>query len=280
MIVSWSKNENHDNLNQSLNYYDYHIKHLVNNSISLDFNESYDSNEESNSFLNDDSEFIIDICKEIDNQNSSETRAISNDENDIKVDIDKKENEINENRNFLYEQKIAQEINFCFTKNHLYEKKIIQLFYLCQNRKLLHEFLFNNIITNIVNILNYNKSFLENVFKFLTNEEKDILINQILKHTQDIIINQNGYLSLLFLVSLGKLNITNSILYFILSNFIFYCINPFSSIIICKILSMGTYFTINNLIQSIIENYNILSKYKNGIKIIKYSEKYFNYINF
>ena len=114
----------------------------------------------------------------------------------------------------------------------------------------------------------------------MTNEEKDILINQILKHTQDIIINQNGYLSLLFLVSLGKLNITNSILYFILSNFIFYCINPFSSIIICKILSMGIYFTINNLIQSIIENYNILSKYKNGIKIIKYSEKYFNYINF
>ncbi len=277
MIVSWSKNENHDNLNQSLNYYDYHIKHLVNNSISLDFNESYDSNEESNSFLNDDSEFIIDICKEIDNQNSSETRAISNDENDIKVDIDKKENEINENRNFLYEQKIAQEINFCFTKNHLYEKKIIQLFYLCQNRKLLHEFLFNNIITNIVNILNINKNFLENIFKFLTNEEINILINEILKHTQEIIINENGYISILFLISLEKINIINSILYYILSNFLFYCTNTFSSIIICKILSMGSYFTNINLIPRIIENYNIISQYQNGIKIIKNAEKYFKY---
>ena len=277
MIVSWSKNENHDNLNQSLNYYDYHIKHLVNNSISLDFNESYDSNEESNSFLNDDSEFIIDICKEIDNQNSSETRAISNDENDIKVDIDKKENEINENRNFLYEQKIAQEINFCFTKNHLYEKKIIQLFYLCQNRKLLHEFLFNNIITNIVNILNNNKNFLENIFKFLTNEEINILINEILKHTQEIIINENGYISILFLISLEKINIINSILYYILSNFLFYCTNTFSSIIICKILSMGSYFTNINLIPRIIENYNIISQYQNGIKIIKNAEKYFKY---
>lgn len=275
MIVSWCKNENDDILNQSKNYFDSHIKNELNNSHSIDFEEI----SQNNSFLKDDSEFIIEICKEIDNHNSSETRSISSDENEIKFDIEKKENIINQNRNFLYEQKIAQEINFCFSKNQCNEKKIIQLFYLCENKKFLHEYLFNNIITNIVNILNYNKSFLENVFKFLTNEEIDILINQILKHTQDIIINQNGYLSLLFLVSLGKLNITNSILYFILSNFIFYCINPFSSIIICKIISMGTYFTTNNLIQSIIENYNILSKYKNGIKIIKYSEKYFNYIN-
>ncbi len=219
MIVSWCKNEKSDNLNQSINYFDYHIKSLLNNSISIDFNESYDSKEENNSFLNDDSEFIVDICKEIDNQNSSETRSISNEENDIKFEIEKKEIEINQNQNFLYEQKIAQEINFCFSKNQLYEKKIIQLVYLCQNRKFLHEFLFNNIITNIVNILNNNKNFLENIFKFLTNEEINILINEILKHTQEIIINKNGYLSLLFLISLEKINITNSILYFILSNF-------------------------------------------------------------
>ncbi len=277
MIVSWCKNEKSDNLNQSINYFDYHIKSLLNNSISIDFNESYDSKEENNSFLNDDSEFIVDICKEIDNQNSSETRSISNEENDIKFEIEKKEIEINQNQNFLYEQKIAQEINFCFSKNQLYEKKIIQLVYLCQNRKFLHEFLFNNIITNIVNILNNNKNFLENIFKFLTNEEINILINEILKHTQEIIINKNGYLSLLFLISLEKINITNSILYFILSNFIFYCTNTFSSIIICKILSLGTYYTINNLIPSIIENYNIISKYKNGIEIIKNAEKYFKY---
>ena len=149
MIVYWCKNEKSDNLNQSINYFDYHIKSLLNNSISIDFNESYDSKEENNSFLNDDSEFIVDICKEIDNQNSSETRSISNEENDIKFEIEKKEIEINQNQNFLYEQKIAQEINFCFSKNQLYEKKIIQLVYLCQNRKFLHEFLFNNIITKI-----------------------------------------------------------------------------------------------------------------------------------
>ena len=113
MIVSWCKNENDDILNQSKNYFDSHIKNELNNSHSIDFEEI----SQNNSFLKDDSEFIIEICKEIDNHNSSETRSISSDENEIKFDIEKKENLINQNRNFLYEQKIAQEINFCFSKN-------------------------------------------------------------------------------------------------------------------------------------------------------------------
>ncbi len=111
----------------------------------------------------------------------------------------------------------------------------------------------------------------------MTNEEINILINEILKHTQEIIINENGYISILFLISLEKINIINSILYYILSNFLFYCTNTFSSIIICKILSMGSYFTNINLIPRIIENYNIISQYQNGIKIIKNAEKYFKY---
>ena len=119
MIVSWCKNENDDILNQSKNYFDSHIKNELNNSHSIDFEEI----SQNNSFLKDDSEFIIEICKEIDNHNSSETRSISSDENEIKFDIEKKENIINQNRNFLYEKKLLKKLIFVFLKINVMKKK-------------------------------------------------------------------------------------------------------------------------------------------------------------
>ena len=264
MIVYWTKNEIKNevknNIIETIIYPNSKVNSILNNSDSMEFYELNESSNDNTSFLNDDSDFIFDICKEIDNNNISETRINSNDE--IKIEIDNK-------------NKIALQINLDLSNNKPNGDKIVELFNLYHEKNTFHEFLFNHLILNIINIINNNSDILKKLFGILSKEEKEILTNEILKNTQELIINENGYFSLLFLINLGKIYIINSILYFILQNFILYCINDYSSKIIIKILSMGLYFSRNCIIQKIKENYDIICMFKNGINILKNLEKYF-----
>ena len=66
----------------------------------------------------------------------------------------------------------------------------------------------------------------------------------------------------------------NNIIYFISQNFVFYCLNDYSSEIICSILSTGMYFSINFLSEQIKKNFELICKNKNGIKIIEMAQKF------
>ena len=84
------------------------------------------------------------------------------------------------------------------------------------NNYYLHNILLNNIISNIVELLNNNKNIFEPLFNILNENEKEELLIEIVKHTDELIINKNGYLVLQFIIFIKRINIINSILYFIL----------------------------------------------------------------
>ena len=266
MIVQWCKNEKYEMNTKSLFYPSISLNYSFNSldSIELEDNNNLNHN---NSFLNEDFDSVFDICKEIESNNCSDTRTISNEE--ININFENSQIEI-------FEIKIEKEINLCFLKKTINEIKLKQLFQICNKNNYLHKILLNNIISNIVEILKNNKNIFQTLFNFLTENEKEDLLIEILKHTQELIINKNGYLVIQFIIFLHKINIINSILYFILQNFIFYCINDYSSEIICQLLSMGLFFSINCIIQKIKENYQIIIQYKNGVKIMKNAQKYFH----
>ena len=265
MIVYWCKNEKESQKieNKTLFYPDSQLNNSSDESIEL--NESEDNSEQNQSFF-EDSDFIFDICKEIENNNCSETRTTD----DFKIENHK----VN---NVDFEKQVIQDINFYFSQSKIYENKIIELFYSCHENKLLYNLWLNNIFSHIVKILNGNQYILEKLFILLSNEEKEDLINEIIKHTSELIINENGYLSLQFLISLERINIINSINYFILSNFIYYSINDYSSEIICNILSISTFFIKNSIVEKINQHYGTILNYPNGIKIIKTAKKFLKY---
>ena len=266
MIVQWCKSDKTEKNTKSLFY----PSMSLNTSLSsLDSNELEDNNylNQNNSFINEDYDLVFDICKEIEGNNSSETRMITNEEINFNPENSQSENsEIN----------IEKEINFCFLKKIINEKKLKELFHICNNNHYLHKILLNNVIINIVDIVNNNKNIFETLFNLLTENEKEELLIEILKHTNKLIINKNGYLVLQFIIYLKRIDMINSILYFILKNFTFYCINDYSSEIICDILSMGIFFSKNCIVEKIRENYEIMIQNKNGIKKIKKAKYYFH----
>ena len=58
----------------------------LNNSNSFDLDEINNSLNQNCSFVEEDSSSVIEICKEIENNNYSETRSISLDDNKIKME--------------------------------------------------------------------------------------------------------------------------------------------------------------------------------------------------
>jgi hypothetical protein len=286
MIIFWDKEEKKtlNKKNQikpenekTINTLIYPFPNELNNSNLFDLNELNDSSEYNYSFVEEDSISIIDICKEINNNNISETRAISI--NDSKNVMEKHIiNSINSSfkkENSFNEKKIIDEINNFIDKQNflINDEKIINLFNLCKGSELLHNLLFDKIISNLVFLFNNKRKIYETIYKNISKEEKEILINEIIKNTPQLIINKNGYLVLLFLLSFRKINIINNIIYFISYNFVNYCFNDYSSEIICSILSMGFYFSTNFLNNLIKTNFELISKNENGIKVIKKARK-------
>ena len=75
MIVYWCKNEKESQKieNKTLFYPDSQLNNSSDESIEL--NESEDNSEQNQSFF-EDSDFIFDICKEIENNNCSEREQL------------------------------------------------------------------------------------------------------------------------------------------------------------------------------------------------------------
>ena len=282
MIVYWCKNntqstnkKNKIEETKTLIYPFPDLDTSLNKSNSFDFDEFKDSSNQNYSFIEEDSSSVIDIFNEIENNNFSDTKSISTDENKIRIE-NMLINVLSSNEdNKLNEKQIFNEIENVFSGNiSLNEQKIFNLFHLCKEKQNLKELLFQKVILNIVTLINNNKHFYENLFMIISEEEREILINEIIKNIPQLIINKNGYEVILFLISFRKVNIMNNIIYFISQNFVFYCLNDYSSEIICSILSTGMYFSINFLSEQIKKNFELICKNKNGIKIIEMAQKF------
>jgi hypothetical protein len=282
MIVYWCKNntqstnkKNKIEETKTLIYPFPDLDTSLNKSNSFDFDELKDSSNQNYSFIEEDSSSVIDIFNEIENNNFSDTKSISTDENKIRIE-NMLINVLSSNEdNKLNEKQIFNEIENVFSGNiSLNEQKIFNLFHLCKEKQNLKELLFQKVILNIVTLINNNKHFYENLFMIISEEEREILINEIIKNIPQLIINKNGYEVILFLISFRKVNIMNNIIYFISQNFVFYCLNDYSSEIICSILSTGMYFSINYLSEQIKKNFELICKNKNGIKIIEMAQKF------
>jgi hypothetical protein len=282
MIVYWCKNntqstnkKNKIEETKTLIYPFPDLDTSLNKSNSFDFDELKDSSNQNYSFIEEDSSSVIDIFNEIENNNFSDTKSISTDENKIRIE-NMLINVLSSNEdNKLNEKQIFNEIENVFSGNiSLNEQKIFNLFHLCKEKQNLKELLFQKVILNIVTLINNNKHFYENLFMIISEEEREILINEIIKNIPQLIINKNGYEVILFLISFRKVNIMNNIIYFISQNFVFYCLNDYSSEIICSILSTGMYFSINFLSEQIKKNFELICKNKNGIKIIEMAQKF------
>lgn len=282
MIVYWCKNntqstnkKNKIEETKTLIYPFPDLDTSLNKSNSFDFDEFKDSSNQNYSFIEEDSSSVIDIFNEIENNNFSDTKSISTDENKIRIE-NMLINVLSSNEdNKLNEKQIFNEIENVFSGNiSLNEQKIFNLFHLCKEKQNLKELLFQKVILNIVTLINNNKHFYENLFMIISEEEREILINEIIKNIPQLIINKNGYEVILFLISFRKVNIMNNIIYFISQNFVFYCLNDYSSEIICSILSTGMYFSINYLSEQIKKNFELICKNKNGIKIIEMAQKF------
>jgi hypothetical protein len=232
------------------------------NSNSFDLNEL---NNSSNSIQNELSFFeensfseIYNENNEIENNNLSDTRSFSNEENKERFEnliINMLSIPLN-NENQFDEKKIQIEIENLFSGNYLInEQKILNLFNLCKENQYLKEFFFQKILFNLVNLLNNNKNIYETFFMILSENQREIFINEIIKNTPLLIINENGHEVLLFLISFKNLNIINNIIYFISQNFIFYCLNDYSSKVIYELLSKGFLSLNYNIINQIKENF-------------------------
>ena len=280
MIVYWCKNntqstnkKNKIEETKTLIYPFPDLDTSLNKSNSFDFDELNNSSNLNYSFIEEDSSSVIDIFNEIENNNFSDTKSISTDENKIRIE-NMLINVLSSNEdNKLNEKQIFNEIENVFSGNiSLNEQKIFNLFHLCKEKQNLKELLFQKVILNIVTLINNNKHFYENLFMIISEEEREILINEIIKNIPQLIINKNGYEVILFLISFRKVNIMNNIIYFISQNFVFYCLNDYSSEIICLLLSTGINFS--NIKNQLKENLDFISQNENGMKIIEISRKF------
>ena len=140
MIVYWCKNntqstnkKNKIEETKTLIYPFPDLDTSLNKSNSFDFDELKDSSNQNYSFIEEDSSSVIDIFNEIENNNFSDTKSISTDENKIRIE-NMLINVLSSNEdNKLNEKQIFNEIENVFSGNiSLNEQKIFNLFHLCK----------------------------------------------------------------------------------------------------------------------------------------------------
>ena len=170
-------------------------------------------------------------------------------------------------------------INRIFEQN-LY-KNILKIISLCENDEKLIDIIVKKISSNINQFIKseYNLLIFTKLFEHISLKNKSKIINKILKKTNEHILDEKGYKIILLLISFNKITIINIILYFILQKFIVYCNNPFSSQVIIALYASGAGYPSKQLNEKLIQNFNEISKFYYGMKIINEAKKY-NDINY
>ena len=226
--------------------------------------------EQEESFLSEDS-FFIDEKK---NNNEKITISHSSSDNFSSIIFFSKQN-----FNDLSFDKKSKLINKIFEQN-IY-KNILKIISFCENEEKLFDIIVQKISSNINQFIKseYNLLIFTKLFEHISLKNKSKIINKILKKTNEHILDEKGYKIILLLISFNKITIINIILYFILQKFIVYCNNPFSSQVIIALYASGAGYPSKQLNEKLIQNFNEISKFYYGMKIINEAKKY-NDINY
>lgn len=242
-------------------------KHL---NLSIGDRSLIRNQEQEESFLSEDS-FFIDEKK---NNNESITINHSSSDNFSSIIFFSKQN-----FNDLSFDKKSKLINKIFEQN-IY-KNILKIISFCENEEKLFDIIVQKISSNINQFIKseYNLLIFTKLFEHISLKNKSKIINKILKKTNEHILDEKGYKIILLLISFNKITIINIILYFILQKFIVYCNNPFSSQVIIALYASGAGYPSKQLNEKLIQNFNEISKFYYGMKIINEAKKY-NDINY
>jgi hypothetical protein len=242
-------------------------KHLT---LSIDDRSLIRNQEQEESFLSEDS-FFIDEKK---NNNEKITISHSSSDNFSSIIFFSKQN-----FNDLSFDKKSKLINKIFEQN-IY-KNILKIISFCENEEKLFDIIVQKISSNINQFIKseYNLLIFTKLFEHISLKNKSKIINKILKKTNEHILDEKGYKIILLLISFNKITIINIILYFILQKFIVYCNNPFSSQVIIALYASGAGYPSKQLNEKLIQNFNEISKFYYGMKIINEAKKY-NDINY
>ena len=242
-------------------------KHL---NLSIGDRSLIRNQEQEESFLSEDS-FFIDEKK---NNNENITISHSSSDNFSSIIFFSKQN-----FNDLSFDKKSKLINKIFEQN-IY-KNILKIISFCENEEKLFDIIVQKISSNINQFIKseYNLLIFTKLFENISFKNKSKLINKILKKTNEHILDEKGYKIILLLISFNKITIINIILYFILQKFIVYCNNPFSSQVIIALYASGAGYPSKQLNEKLIQNFNEISKFYYGMKIINEAKKY-NDINY
>ena len=242
-------------------------KHL---NLSIGDRSLIRNQEQGESFLSEDS-FFIDEKK---NNNEKITISHSSSDNFSSIIFFSKQN-----FNDLSFDKKSKLINKIFEQN-IY-KNILKIISFCENEEKLFDIIVQKISSNINQFIKseYNLLIFTKLFEHISLKNKSKIINKILKKTNEHILDEKGYKIILLLISFNKITIINIILYFILQKFIVYCNNPFSSQVIIALYASGAGYPSKQLNEKLIQNFNEISKFYYGMKIINEAKKY-NDINY
>ena len=242
-------------------------KHLT---LSIDDRSLIRNQEQEESFLSEDS-FFIDEKK-----NNNESITKNNNSFNIFSSIISFTKKNFKELSFDIKSKF---INRIFEQN-LY-KNILKIISLCENDEKLIDIIVKKISSNINQFIKseYNLLIFTKLFEHISLKNKSKIINKILKKTNEHILDEKGYKIILLLISFNKITIINIILYFILQKFIVYCNNPFSSQVIIALYASGAGYPSKQLNEKLIQNFNEISKFYYGMKIINEAKKY-NDINY
>lgn len=242
-------------------------KHL---NLSIGDRSLIRNQEQEESFLSEDS-FFIDEKK---NNNEKITISHSSSDNFSSIIFFSKQN-----FNDLSFDKKSKLINKIFEQNIC--KNILKIISFCENEEKLFDIIVQKISSNINQFIKseYNLLIFTKLFEHISLKNKSKIINKILKKTNEHILDEKGYKIILLLISFNKITIINIILYFILQKFIVYCNNPFSSQVIIALYASGAGYPSKQLNEKLIQNFNEISKFYYGMKIINEAKKY-NDINY
>jgi len=207
----------------------------------------------SSSNINNNCSFVSNLSLSlIDNFNSSI-------DNSFNLKIEEKKNKIesfdkNEEKKNEYINKIINEKLQKFLDNSIPLNVIKNLIKYCKEKKYLDNF-FAIFFDNLIKIFqNFNGMEIFNYyFKYLTEEQKNILINFILYNSIELILNKNSYKIIIKIIKLKQKIYNDFYVNLILKNFEIYSKNMYS----------------NNIVKTIY-------KYSDNINIKKLNNKIFN----
>ena len=247
--------------------FEFPIKNL---SLSIGDRSLIKNQENEESFLSEDSFFIDE------NNNKSESIIENNSSSNIFSSIVSFTKHNFTELSFDHKTKL---INKIFKQN--FYKNILNLISFCENDEKLFDIIVQKISSNINQFIKseYNLLIFTKLFEHISLKNKSKIINKILKKTNEHILDEKGYKIILLLISFNKITIINIILYFILQKFIVYCNNPFSSQVIIALYASGAGYPSKQLNEKLIQNFNEISKFYYGMKIINEAKKY-NDINY